>query len=247
MNSEASVKSQPTVKLGKRLSQLENMLDQFYSVIWDCCCDHGLLGMSLLQKKLADKVVFVDILAHQMALLEKDLQGRFPSASYQWQVICQDILKLEVPQVESQLFIIAGVGGDKAVKFINSLCSAMNGLPFDLLVCSVQGNYPVREALIRQGFYLKQEQIIFENKRFYEAIYVTQNTGSVITATGNSMWDWSNPDHQNYWQKIFPHFRKKALADPQRFSSIFDEYKKLLESADISAADKSILIESIDR
>jgi tRNA (adenine22-N1)-methyltransferase len=240
----ASMNKQTTVKLRKRLGQLENMLDQRYSVIWDCCCDHGLLGMSLLHKKLADKVVFVDILAHQMALLEKDLSQRFPEDKFNWQVVCQDIKALAVPQTESQLFVIAGVGGDKTVEFIESLCAAMPGLPFDLLLCSVQGNYQVRKALIKQGFYMKQEQIVFENKRFYEAIYVGKNAGSVITTTGNSMWDWSNPDHQNYWQKIVGHYRKKALVDPLSFRSIVDEYESLLDSANIASADRSIFRES---
>jgi tRNA (adenine22-N1)-methyltransferase len=217
--------SQPKVKLGKRLGQLANMVEQPYSIIWDCCCDHGLLGMSLLQRKLACQVVFVDILANQMALLEKDLQRRFPE--HNWQVICRDVRELEVPRVESQLFIIAGVGGDKTVEFIDSLSAAMPDLPFDLLICSVQRNYPVRQALINQRFYMKQEQLIFENKRFYEALYVTKTPGQAITTTGSSMWDWSNPDHQLYWQKLVGHYRKKALADPVGFRSIADEYESL--------------------
>lgn len=232
--------SQTTVKLGMRLSQLENMLDQHYSIIWDCCCDHGLLGMSLLQRKRADKVVFVDILAHQMALLEEDLQRRFPADKSNWQVICQDVKALKVPQVESQLFIIAGVGGDKTVEFIESLSAAMNGLPFDLLICSVQGNYPVRKALIEHGFSMKQEQIVFENKRFYEAIYVSKKAGPVITTTGSSMWDWLNPDHHNYWQKMLVHYRKKAAAEPAKFRSIVEDYKRLLNKANPLPADMSI-------
>ena len=235
--------SQTTVKLGKRLSQLENMLDQRYSIIWDCCCDHGLLGMSLLERKRADKIVFVDILAHQMALLEKDLQRRFPADNPKWQVLCQDINKLVVPQVESQLFVIAGVGGDKTVEFIDSLCAALPGLPFDLLICSVQGNYPVRQALIRQGFSMRREEIVFENKRFYEAIYVTKKAGPLITTTGRSMWNWLNPDHQSYWQKILGHYRKKAAADPIEFRSIVDDYERLLESANITAEDMPIFKE----
>ena len=98
-----------------------------------------------MYKKLAAKVVFVDILAHQMAQLEKQLKQRFPEKDSGWQVICQDVKALEVPQIASQLFIIAGVGGDKTVEFIESLSAAMPGVPFDLLICSVQGSYPGRK------------------------------------------------------------------------------------------------------
>lgn len=220
--------SQTAVKLGRRLRQLDTMLEQQYSIIWDCCCDHGLLGMSLLQRKLADKVVFVDILSPQMVLLEQDLQGRFSPDDFNWQVICQDVKALEVPEVESQLFIIAGVGGNKTIQFIESLCAAMSGLPFDLLLCSVHGNYAVRQALIEHGFGLKQEQIILENNRFYEAIYVSQSSTQPIVATGGNMWDRLDLDHQQYWQKTLAHYRKKAAADPAAFASIVADYESLL-------------------
>jgi tRNA (adenine22-N1)-methyltransferase len=219
--------SQTAVKLGRRLRQLDTMLEQQYSIIWDCCCDHGLLGMSLLQRKFAEKVVFVDILSPQMALLEQDLQERFSADDFNWQVICQDVKDLDVPEVESQLFIIAGVGGNKTIQFIESLCAAMPGLPFDLLLCSVHGNYAVRKALIEHGFGLKQEQIILENNRFYEAIYVSQNSTQPIVATGSSMWDELDSDHQKYWQKTLAHYRKKASADPAKFAVVVEDYEGL--------------------
>ena len=210
------------LKLGKRLSQLCNMIEQRYSIIWDCCCDHGLLGMWLLQKEVADRVVFVDVLSHQMALLEQELQQCFPAENYNWQVLCQDLREVQVPTAAPQLFVIAGVGGDKTIEFINSL-SATKGQPFDLLVCSVHGNYQVRSRLIEQGFSLLEEQIIFENKRFYEAIYVSSNPGQPISNTGSSMWDWSNPNHHNYLNKILVHYRKKAAADPGKYSAVVDQ------------------------
>ncbi len=148
-----------------------------------------------------------------------------------------------MPQIDSQLFVIAGVGGDKTIAFIDSLCAALPSLSFDLLICSVQGNYPVRQSLIRHGFSMRGEEIVFENKRFYEAIYVTKKAGPVITTTGSSMWDWLNPDHQNYWQKILGHYRKKALAEPLKFRAIVDEYESLLASANITAEDRPIFKE----
>ena len=218
-------------KLGVRLSQLDSMVDQQYAMIWDCCCDHGLLGMSLLQRQQAQKLMFVDVLQPQMALLEQQLQQRFQRQSYNWQVICQDLNQVALPAVENQLFIIAGVGGNKTIEFIDRLCADMAMVPFDLLLCSVHGNYAVRQALIRQGFSLRQEQILFENKRFYEAIYVT-NCGDkhperAITATGSSMWDLHNADHRAYLDKTLQHYRKKAAANPAEFAGVVQDYERL--------------------
>lgn len=219
------------VKLGGRLSQLDNMIERQYQIIWDCCCDHGLLGMSLLLKQQAEKVIFVDILKPQTALLETELQTRFPPSDFSWQVICDDLREVELPAVAPQLFVIAGVGGNKTIEFIHSLCARMAGLPFDLLLCSVHGNYAVRKALIEQGFYLRREQIVLENKRFYEAIYVTKEASEgvgAIEATGTSMWDLRQAYHQAYLQKTLQHYRKKAAANPAEFAGIVDEYERLL-------------------
>lgn len=236
--------NQHPLKLGKRLSQLANMIEKRYSIIWDCCCDHGLLGMWLLQKEIADRVVFVDVLSHQMALLEQDLQQCFPADNYNWQVLCQDLREVQVPIAAPQLFVIAGVGGDKTIEFINSLGAATKGQPFDLLVCSVHGNYQVRSRLIEQGFSLLEEQIIFENKRFYEAIYVSSNSGQHISSTGSSMWHWSNPNHHSYLNKVLVHYRKKAAADPGKYSAVVDQYEELLQSATPAVEDGPIVKES---
>lgn len=32
-----------------------------YSHVWDCCCDHGFLGINLLARKAAPYIHFVDI------------------------------------------------------------------------------------------------------------------------------------------------------------------------------------------
>lgn len=226
---------QTWVKLGERLSQLDNMVERQYQIIWDCCCDHGLLGMSLLLKKRAEQVVFVDVLKPQILLLEGELQQRFPPSDYSWQVICDDLRAVELPSVVPQLFVIAGVGGNKTVEFIHSLCARMADVPFDLLLCSVHGNYAVRKALIEQGFYLRQERILLENRRFYEAIYVTKTAHEAvgeIGITGTVMWDLHLADHQAYLQKTLQHYRKKAAAKPAEFAAVVDAYERLLpESA----------------
>ncbi|QSA20815.1 SAM-dependent methyltransferase, partial [Vibrio furnissii] len=38
------------MKLSKRLQTIEKLVTQHYDHIWDCCCDHGFLGMTLLQR-----------------------------------------------------------------------------------------------------------------------------------------------------------------------------------------------------
>ena len=55
------------------------MISGHYDHIWDCCCDHGLLGMLLLERSAARHVHFVDCVPSLMQALELRLQRFFPA------------------------------------------------------------------------------------------------------------------------------------------------------------------------
>lgn len=213
-----------------RLSQLADIIQRPYSTIWDCCCDHGLLGMSLLKDRYADQVIFVDVLENMMTGLAERLDQDFPQDQYRWQVRCDDIKNIEVPNQEAQLFIIAGVGPHQTIEFIDSLCASAPDTQFDLLICSVHGSYSVREALINQGYHLKNERIIYDKNRFYEAIYVSKTADKALIATGSQMWNWANPVHQDYWHRTVGHYRQKAKNDPVQFQPVVKRYELLRDA-----------------
>ena len=88
------------------------MLFKPYELVWDCCCDHGLLGMSLLDTAHARKLVFVDVLANQMRKLESSLREDFPLAKYNWHVRCGDVRNIVVPKLIlscSSLLVLAEI------------------------------------------------------------------------------------------------------------------------------------------
>jgi tRNA (adenine22-N1)-methyltransferase len=220
-------KDERLLKSGSRLSHLAGMVEPQYTTIWDCCCDHGLLGMSLLRDQCADEVIFVDVVEDILATLAARLAHSFPQDQYRWQVHCTDINNIAVSAADSQLFIIAGVGPHQTIEFINSLSASAPETVFDLLICAVHGSYSVREALIEKGYGLKNEQIIFENNRFYEAIYASKNTDKPIVNTGSQMWRWPDPSHRDYWHRVVGHYRQKAKADPLYFQPIIECYETL--------------------
>jgi tRNA (adenine22-N1)-methyltransferase len=187
--------------------------------------------MSLLKRSRASEVIFVDVLEEQMKKLEATLRQNYPVDEYRWHVRCGDVKNIVVPNRDSQLFIIAGVGARQTVEFINSLSLSAPHVSFDLLICSVHGNYAVRNALINNGYKLKGEQIIFENNRFYEGIYVSRGASEEIANTGSVMWDWSNSNHQQYWRRIVGHYRQKARKDPEQYQPIVANYEALLTSS----------------
>ena len=183
--------------------------------------------MSLLDTAHARKLIFVDVLANQMRKLESSLREDFPLDKYNWNVRCDDVRNIVVPKINSQLFIIAGVGGDQTVDFINSLSISAADTMFDILICSVHGSYFVRESLIDNGFSLIDEKIILDKNKIYEGIYASRNSGKTIANTGYSMWNWKDQDHRRYWSRLVGHYAQRARNEPEKFRPIVEKYKAL--------------------
>lgn len=215
------------MKIGYRLNQIVEIITRPYFRIWDCGCDHGLLGMTLLDKRMAREVYFVDVLEDQIDKLKQKLSQFFNNTDYRWQTYCQDLNQVIIPEESDQLVIIAGVGGDKTIQFVESLQKNSLAETFDLIVCSVHGNYFVRTALIEFGYGLIDERIVEENGRFYEIIYVSQKADKPIVRVGSKMWDWSNPEHTLYWHKTIKHYQNKALGSKLEYLPIINAYEGL--------------------
>ncbi|MBW3530864.1 tRNA (adenine(22)-N(1))-methyltransferase TrmK [Shewanella sp. NKUCC06_TVS] len=120
------------MKISQRLQQIDCMITGHYDHIWDCCCDHGLLGMLLLKRNVARQVHFVDCVPSLMQALELRLQRFFPadisglnshldpnlnpdidphlnldidpnlSRHSQWQVHCLDVTALPLEQTSDK-------------------------------------------------------------------------------------------------------------------------------------------------
>ena len=130
------------VKLGYRLQQLKQMVIKNYDHIWDCCCDHGYLGMALLQQNSNVELIevnqinenltstnctvhFIDIIQPLMIQLRETLK-RFHSNELNennvlWEVSCQDTSTIKLTKNQTHLVIIAGVGGEKTIQLIQAI------------------------------------------------------------------------------------------------------------------------------
>ena len=144
------------------------MVEDKYDHIWDCCCDHGQLGIKLLARKAASKIHFVDIVEPLMTELEAKLNKFFPQNSeYQnWQVYCLDVGKLPLKNTckkSKQLIIIAGVGGDLLIELIRAIIKTHPEYNYEFLICPVLHHYKVRTSLDSLGFGLINEVLIREN------------------------------------------------------------------------------------
>lgn len=220
------------MKLSKRLNAINSLITQPYDIVWDCCCDHGFLGMALLERGIAKQINFVDIIPTLMQALEQSLQHFEQGKSLpSWQVRCEDVAQIKLPTAAKQVVVIAGVGGDLCLKLIQQIIAnnphSLHQLSF--IICPIQHLYKVRTGLKACNLKLDNEQIIVENKRFYEVLKVSFNATNSITETGAQMWDKHNPHHHQYQQQLLNHYTRMINKDRLYYQKVITAYQRVFE------------------
>lgn len=217
------------MKLSKRLNQIYGLVTKPYDDIWDCCCDHGLLGFKLLSNNAANTIHFVDRVQPIINNVENKLLNYFSNNHTQqqnetripWQVHTLDMLSQPLPikHKNKQLIIIAGIGGDLLITLINKIITDHKSKNLEFIICPVHHEYELREVLIGHSMSLINEKIVFENKRFYQVLHVMHSPDSLsispvdnqLTLAGSIQWNFSNEAHQQYHQKLLTHYKAKLL------------------------------------
>lgn len=226
------------MRTGKRLTQINTMITNNYQDIWDCCCDHGLLGIELLKRKAADTIHFADISKPLIDKLANQLKQFFSGKDYvnHWQVHTLDVANIALrsnnknQKNAEQLVIIAGVGGDLLIELVKSIIQKNPNTALEFILCPVHHNYKVRTELINLNCSLINECIIKENNRFYEIMHITnqhQTSAIPISNVGSIMWDFNNSEHQQYFQQRVNHYSKMLQSSNIDAKNIILAYNKL--------------------
>jgi|TARA_R110000765_G_scaffold118405_6_gene212704 tRNA (adenine22-N1)-methyltransferase len=231
------------LKLSKRLKQIEQMVSWNYTHIWDCCCDHGFLGASLLSRQAAPNIHFVDIVPQLITSVENKLQQFYKNATSQWQTHCIDVAKLPLHSYQGKhLVIIAGVGGDLMNQFINDICQNNPKLEIDFLLCPVNQQFALRKKLIALKCSLKSEALVADNHRYYEVILASTETDKnkginseithPITPVGKYIWQAENPQQalvvKKYLEKTLNHYKRIKQGGTENVDHIISAYSRLM-------------------
>ncbi|EPJ46254.1 MAG: hypothetical protein OFPII_21940 [Osedax symbiont Rs1] len=230
------------MKISKRLLAIDEMIKRPYQQIWDCCCDHGLLGMTLLKRGAAQQLHFVDRVPVIMEQLTTKLNIEFPYAcgADQWQVHCIDVLELPLADSsteQAQLIVIAGVGGEQTQLIVQHLLARFPAHHLEFLLCPLRHQYKLRAALQFLELRLIDERLVKENKWCYEIIHVGKHlfepTATALIAAGSKMWNNPGQLHSHYLQQCINHYRRalrNCVFDQQKqaeLHSILNEYLQI--------------------
>lgn len=224
------------MKLSRRLKQIESMVTAGYTHIWDCCCDHGLLGTALLSRRAAPYIHFVDIIPRLMNELENKLQ-LLPASPSKWQIHCLDVAELPIEHHQGKhLVIIAGVGGDLMTQLVKAIYSRHSPANIDFLLCPVRHQFTLRQQLIQLDFSLKDEVLLEENQRFYEILLVSSPTDtndglSKISPVGELIWQAHTAEQSkitmDYLHKTLNHLARMQRRSNADIQHIIDAYRSV--------------------
>lgn len=218
------------MQLSVRLQKIEEMISGSYDHIWDCCCDHGLLGFNLLKKERAGLVHFVDIVPDLLKQIETKLNKHWQGDKNSWQIHCLDAanLPLETCLKDKHLIIIAGVGGELIVNMMQSLLPLTASFNVQFILCPVHHNYLLRSFLIKNKLALINESLVFENNRAYEILHLSKSASKPLSKVGSQMWDFENPLHRDYLDKTINHYSRMAKSPKTDVAHIINDYQRLL-------------------
>lgn len=206
----------PSASLGSRLNAILMLITDIqkkspYSRIWDCCCDHGYLGIKILSHNLCEKLIFVDQLPH---IIEQLTVKIAPFCTGKHELITADAGDLVFDSHNRHLVILAGVGGECIIDIVEKIESKHPQVQIDYIFCPSSRHNVLRQYLSSQHMGLLSESIVCEKKRCYEIIYVqgkTEVASLPPVALVNELWDTQNIDHQQYLKKInTPRVSKKS-------------------------------------
>jgi len=206
--------------LGPRLELIISMIERSqltrpYDCLWDCCCDHGYLGMKLLQRPISGKVYFVDQVPHITESLAHDL-GSFQQENVnagEYEVLTEDAGNLSFSENQRHIVILAGITGTNVMRIMRQLIANHTEHHIDYIVCPTRGNYDVREFMRSHALTLIDEALVSENSRQYEVMYVSSlkelDKSRLISEVGR-MWDTRNPEHLRYLRGTILHYQREA-------------------------------------
>ena len=195
------------MKLRKRLSYVLGLIKDDYDHIYDTCCDHGHLGINLLNTHQTI-VHFIDCVPHIMRSLQAQLNDlNLDKSKYTTQAISAEDLNILDGK---NLVAICGVGGDTAQSIIEEIINKKNDVEF--IVCCQHQQFSLREYLHNNSFEALHEKLLKEGKHTYEILHVKKGDANIISKFGTAMY---TPDNEAYLKNRIAYYTKKTQSDPK--------------------------------
>ena len=145
------------------LIRLKKIKDYIYpsKVIMDVGCDHGYLIKMALDDKTINKAYAVDNKQGPLNQAKDNLKD-FDCVTF----LLQDGLSSFYDDVDC--VIVAGMGGDLIIKIISDFFKNNDYRKIKFILEANKHSEKVRKFMINNGYYINNESIVYEDKKYYE-------------------------------------------------------------------------------
>lgn len=149
------------IKLSKRLQVIANFVETT-DVVVDIGCDHGLLGIYLVNQNI--KVIASDVNNNALNQLRKNMEKYKTNIDLRLGYGLDTIKNGEVNTV-----VLAGMGTDTMVDILSKDKTKIKGIN-KLITQSNRDNEVLRRYICKLGFYIDRESVVNEGNHFYTII-----------------------------------------------------------------------------
>lgn len=153
--------------ISKRLKALADYVEKEDKVA-DVGCDHGHLSIYLKRNNLCQSIIASDVNENALSNAIKNIKiSKLDIKTY----ISDGILSLDMSEVDT--LIIAGMGTKTIIKILSE--GNISNVE-KLILQSNNNHYELRKSINKLGYYLEQEQVVYENKKYYPIMKFVKST-----------------------------------------------------------------------
>ena len=150
------------MELSKRLEAVASLADPGETVA-DVGCDHGYVGIWLIQQKLFSKVIAMDVRPGPLEAARKNIQ--LYQVEDQIEIRLSDGLDM-LSQGEADCMICAGMGGALTCRILNHHLQKVKAMK-QVILQPQSELHLVRKFLRTNGFLILREEIVMEDGKYY--------------------------------------------------------------------------------
>ena len=219
-------------KFSKRINELVNISDGPYDVVWDLCCDHGLIGEAFINaNKVKSKLIYMDQVVSIMTKLETKIKASDITKGVNISFITESCKTHNYDFQKKTLFILAGIGGELSIEILEQIQKSSNHLNNATFLISAHENMVnLREYLSKSRLGLIKEKLVFDKGKFYEMLLVNSSSDKTVSLCGKDMWHSPENFHLDYIDDRLTYFQlKNRYESSEKFSFIINELKSLRE------------------
>lgn len=167
------------MELSKRLAAVAGMVTKG-NVVCDAGCDHGYVSIFLVLEKISPKVIAMDIRDGPLSRAQEHIR-MYGLSDYIETRLSDGVEKLEMDEADA--LILAGMGGRLMESILTRGMEKV--LRMKELILQPQSELPqFRRFLRKEGFLTCQENMVFEDGKYYPMMRVLPGKGEQRTESG---------------------------------------------------------------